>query len=86
MGMSPAQSEMWTLDPYGDRLVPTWTNSDGRMANAAVVYVPDSNAFALVGDMDAYKKRYGDAWDTVSRPGHASCFVTLTRLWADICV
>ena len=23
-------------------------------------------AFALVGDMDAYKKTYGDAWETVS--------------------
>ena len=66
MGFSPTQSEMWTLDPYSDRLVPTWTNSDGRIAETTVVYVPDSNAFALVGDRNAYKKRYGDGWATVS--------------------
>ena len=58
---SPAQSEIWKLDSRNSRLVPTWTNADGRIADATIVYVPHSRAFALVADMDVYMKMYGDA-------------------------
>ena len=59
---------MWTLDSQNGRLLPAWTNTDGRIADATIVYVPHSCAFALVGDMHVYKKTYGDAWETVSCP------------------
>ena len=68
LGLSPTQSKMWTLHPQNGRILPAWTNADGRIADATIVYVPHSRAFALVGDMHVYKKTYGDAWETVSCP------------------
>ena len=59
---------MWKLDSHNSRLVPAWTNADGCIADATIVFVPHSRAFALVGDIIMYKKIYGDAWETVSCP------------------
>ena len=59
---------MWTLDLQNGRFLPAWSNAGGRIADTTIVYVPHSRAFALVGDVDVYKKMYGDAWETVSCP------------------
>ena len=63
---SPSQSDIWSVDPSNMRIRPSWINTDGNVAEAAkFAYVPDSGAFALVGDLKAFRKRYGDAWETV---------------------
>lgn len=64
-GSSPVQSDIWTLD-WDDRFWVTWVNADGSAVDADIVYNPDTNAFVLVGDSAAYRKMYGEAWETVS--------------------
>ena len=76
---------MWTLDLQNGRLLPVWTKADGRIADATIVYVPHSRAFVLVGDMDVYKKIYGDAWETVSL-SHLAWNEMLSVFCADVYV
>ena len=78
LGLSPAQSEMWTLAPYNSRIVPAWVNADERTTDATIVYLPHSRAFALVGDIDMYKKKHGDAWETVSLSHLAAWYEVLS--------
>ncbi|KAI0325077.1 hypothetical protein GY45DRAFT_292141 [Cubamyces sp. BRFM 1775] len=57
------ESAIWTLpdNPSGPApLVPAWVNTDGaRAQGATLVYVPNSYAVALTGDVDAFRAVYG---------------------------
>ncbi|KAI0750499.1 hypothetical protein C8Q74DRAFT_372225 [Fomes fomentarius] len=55
-----SESAIWALDT-SNRLTPSWVNTDGSTPAVALVFVPSSGAYALVGGVDAFVANVGSA-------------------------
>jgi hypothetical protein len=51
---STVASAVWTLDANASALVPAWTNSDGSIALATLLYDRVADALLLVGDINLF--------------------------------
>ncbi|KAI0795908.1 hypothetical protein C8Q75DRAFT_802973 [Abortiporus biennis] len=50
----PGQSTIWKFDPDTAALTIFWTNSDGSLQPAHVVWVPDFGGLAITGNVDLF--------------------------------
>lgn len=48
------ESSVWSSPAGSDVLTPEWTNEDSSTASTTLLYLPDSDAFAITGDVYEY--------------------------------
>lgn len=61
-------------------LVSSWVNTNGTVPTTQIAYIPNSNAFVVVGDLEAFRTTFGDAWVAVSSSYSFSLTLVSLRL------